>query len=583
MKTTLHAFLTLATLAAGVLTAQFAAAQTQSWAGGGTDQNWSSIANWSAAAVPGAATNVLFTNNVGAATGAGTVDNIVDGGFGGTISSLQFANTNTSGGAGFYHTTQIGAGQTLTVLGNLTVGFNADVPSSQVSAAFTGAGTLLISNAATGLNVSQGDNGNQCSATLNLTNLNNFNATLGGITVGVYNTPNPAVARQKGFLFLARTNVINVIGNTPRAYGNEGQIEIGENLGNGSNVQVPMYLGIMNTINVNSITVGGDKQGSGALLAFNPVFTNAAPIASFRGTNGPSSRVSIWKVGDNSNQTTSGSGCSGTVDFSNGSLDAMVDTMIVGESESGASSGTGNGTGTFTFNAGTNNLNTLYLGYRIGAGPNSAPSGTMNVNGAATLLVNNAICLCFTNGGTIAAYGSGTLNVNGGTVLANTITNGVSGAANTTANINVTGGTLGITSLSGVIGTPAAPVINLSLNNSTLQLAVSGFQTNIETLNFTPAGATNFINFSFLPPINSYPVTFALIGFQNLLGALNLSVSNFPSASPAYQGYVTNDANTVYLVLTAGPTIGSSLDVWSGQNGNNWDFSTINWLSLIHI
>src|SRR5262249_21769732 len=155
------------------------------------------------------------------------------------------------------------------------------------------------------------------------------------------------------------------IGNTSRAYGNESQIEIGENLGNGSNVQIPMYLGIMNTINVNSITVGGDKQGSGALLAFNPVFVGAGPTAIFRGTNGPSSRVAMWKVGDNSNQTTTGSGCSGTTDLSNGLLDAMVDTMIIGEGESGASSGTGNGTGTFTFNSGTNNVNNLFLGYRI--------------------------------------------------------------------------------------------------------------------------------------------------------------------------------------------------------------------------
>src|SRR2546423_6761503 len=41
---------------------------------------------------------------------------------------------------------------------------------------------------------------NSAQAILNLTNLNTFIATNGGITVGVYNTPNPTVARQKGFL-----------------------------------------------------------------------------------------------------------------------------------------------------------------------------------------------------------------------------------------------------------------------------------------------------------------------------------------------------------------------------------------------
>ena len=547
------------------------------------DMNWSSALNWSPATVPGAATNVLFTNNVGAfgpATTIGTVDNIVDGGFGSPIASLQFANTNTSGGSGYYHATQIGAGQSLTVLGNVRVGFDADVPTSQIYSMFTGAGTLVLSNATAGLNVSQGDNGNACQATLNLTNLNNFNATLGGITVGVYNTPNPSVARQKGFLFLAKTNLLTFAGNAPRAYGNQGQIEIGENLGNGSNVQVPMYLGIMNTINVNSITVGGDKQGSGALLAFNPVFTNVAPIAVFRGTNGGSSRVSIWRVGDNSNQTTTGSGTSGTVDFSNGSLDAMVDTMLLGIGESGASSGTGNGTGTFTFNRGTNDVNLLILGDRVATGGNSAPPGTMNVNGTGTLVVNNAVCLSFYVANSGSTYGAGTLNVNGGTVLANTITNGVAAGANSTANVNVTGGTLGITSLAGVIGTPDAPIKNLSLNNATLQLQVSGFLTNIETTTLSFAGTTNSVNFTYLPPVSSYPATNALIGFQSLAGTINLGIGNFPAASPSYQGFITNDDNTVYLVLTSGPTVGSTVDLWTGKNGTSWDFVTLNWNSL---
>jgi autotransporter-associated beta strand protein len=576
MKNTPRRFQTLILLAIGVMTARLASGQTETWAVGGVDENWSTPGNWSANVVPNATTNVVFTNNVGAPGTALTVDNIVDAGFSGTVLSLAFANTNTSGGAGFYHTTQIGGGQTLTVLGNLVVGNTPDFANSQVSAAFVGAGTLVISNPVAGLNVSQGDTGNGASATLNMTNLNTFNATFGGITVGVYNTPNLSVARQKGFLFLAKTNVISMIGNAPRGMGNESQIEVGENLGNGSNLQVPLYLGIMNTLNVNTITIGGDKQGSGALLAFNPVFTNLSPTLVLRGTNGTSSRVASWKVGDNSNQTTTGSGCAGTVDLSNGLIDTMVDNLIIGEGESGASSGTGNGTGTFTFNSGTNNVNTVYLGYRIATGGSSAPTGTMNVNGAATLIANDAICLSFLNAG--SAYASGTLNINGGVVLAATITNGVAAAANTAANINVNGGTLAVTSLTGVIGTPGAPVINLTLNNALLQLQVSGFQTNIDTVNFNPAGTTNFVSFSYLPPVASYPVTFPLITFQNnLAGAFNLGVSNFPAASTAYQGYITNDNNNVYLVLTAGPTIGSSVDIWSGQNGSAWDFISANW------
>src|SRR5215813_1742401 len=132
MKNSLHA--ALAIVIATVLTTRIASAQSESWTGSGADQNWSTAGNWSAAVVPTAATNVVFTNNASAPTSAGVVDNIVDAGFGGSIASLQVVNTNNSTGAGFYHTTQIGAGQTLTVLGNITVGFTADVPNSQVNA-----------------------------------------------------------------------------------------------------------------------------------------------------------------------------------------------------------------------------------------------------------------------------------------------------------------------------------------------------------------------------------------------------------------------------------------------------------------
>lgn len=589
MKNLRQHFQTIALVAAGVLTAQLAGAQTETWTGGGgANQNWSATANWSGGSVPALLNSVVFSNNTTAATSAGAVDNIVDSGFSGTIASLTFINTNTSGAAGYYHTTQIGAGQTLTVLGSLIVGDLQDLGGTcQLNASFTGAGTLIVNNSTANVDVSQGSgtSGTQ-GATLNLTNLNTFNATVGGITVGVYNNPNnitTQVARQRGFLYLAKTNFINMTGFSPRGYGNEGQIEIGENLGNGANTVIPMYLGIANSINVNSITVGGDKQGSGAFLGFNPVFTNGvlptALAAVFRGTNGSSSRVSTWKVADNSNQTTTGSGCLGTVDFSNGSLDAMVDTLIVGEGESGASTGAGNGTGTFTFNTGTNNVNTLYLGYRVATGGNSAPVGTMNVNGTATLVVNNAICLSYYVPNSGSMYGAGTLNINGGTVLASTVTNGVAGSLNTTANINMAGGLLGITSLLGTIGSPTAPVKALTMSDSTLQLAISGVQTNVEVGVLTLNGSTNYINISSVPAsVTNYPTQMSLIAYGSLsLGAdFNMVISNLPGS---YQGYISNNANnlTIDLVLTNGPTTISTLE-WTGTGGANWNMSGIDWI-----
>ena len=148
MKNLLHNAKKLALLAAGLACANVAPAQSL-WHGSG---NWSTAADWSPAVVPTASTNVVFTNNTGAATAPGSVDNTVDSGFPGTIASLTFQNTNTSGGSGFYHTTQIPAGQTLTVLGGLTVGNMADVANNQIYASFTGTGTLLVSNTTAGVN-----------------------------------------------------------------------------------------------------------------------------------------------------------------------------------------------------------------------------------------------------------------------------------------------------------------------------------------------------------------------------------------------------------------------------------------------
>src|SRR5262249_16469333 len=66
----------------------------------GPTGNWSATGNWVSSAVPGPGSAVLFTNNVGAPGSAGTLDNTVDLSFGGTIASLQYANTNTSNGGG---------------------------------------------------------------------------------------------------------------------------------------------------------------------------------------------------------------------------------------------------------------------------------------------------------------------------------------------------------------------------------------------------------------------------------------------------------------------------------------------------
>jgi len=177
--------------------------------------NWSAAANWSPSGVPGATATALFTNT-GAATTPGTVDNIVDAGFVGAIGNIQYSDTN-NGTSGFYHTTQIASGNTLTIATNLTVGTLSDAGSvCQVYAAVIGSqATLLMTNPSANLVVNQASASSGTHlATLNLTNLDNFVANIGRIQIGVAN----GVNRAEGMAAATRAAQLSVRGHFPHPY-----------------------------------------------------------------------------------------------------------------------------------------------------------------------------------------------------------------------------------------------------------------------------------------------------------------------------------------------------------------------------
>src|SRR5262249_18962381 len=144
-----------------------------------------------------------------------------------------------------------------------------------------------------------------------------------------------SIAAQ-GSLTLARTNTIvtSWVGSHGDPYATSAQPTNAIHLGVGSSATLgginAMFLGQTNAIFTDSITVGGVKSGGSAAaparMAFAAVFTNSSPTAYFRGVNGVNSRIFLWGVGD----TAIGGGGSsaqafGNVDFSNGSIDALVD------------------------------------------------------------------------------------------------------------------------------------------------------------------------------------------------------------------------------------------------------------------
>jgi len=381
-----------------VFTAQPSSAATNVWSGAsGTDLLWATPSNWSPAGPPSTLDDAQFFDP-GAALDLSAPNNIVAQNR--TIQSLWYGQTNG------FHYTLINPGVTLTVSGTnsgnvFAAGTETDNLVWGVTNAISGPGaTLLIDNTNASFVVRQesGSGGSALRSTLDLSGLDNLNADVGRFLVGVEGSfPRPA-----GTLYLGKTNVITAVGNTPA-------IAIGGNGGGNHNSGNSSYvlLGQQNTINADSITVGRVKQTGNSSITFNTnLFTD--PTVAFRGADGVS-RVGNWRLAD----AESGSGSGNTVgicDFTGGTVDALVDSMILGRQV-----GSHSPIGTLTLAKGTFDVNTLTLGLQTSSGGNSA-SGVVNVNGTGTLIVNSNLVFGQVAGGTGAAATGGTLNIGGGTV-----------------------------------------------------------------------------------------------------------------------------------------------------------------------
>src|SRR5581483_2190426 len=172
-----------------------------------------------------------------------------------------------------------------------------------------------------------------------------------------------------------------------------------------------------------------------------------------------------------------------TNDFTLGTMDVLVDMMVVGQGASG--SGTKTTTAGLAFARGTFDVNTLYIG-AVGSQASESGVGFVEVVGGAPLAgkpnlkVNTQIVLGTTNlintgvisgpiSGVTGTYGTLTID-NGATAVANTILAGGTASANNAVVLN--GGSLTVNS-GGVIGTASAPISVLTLSNSALTLTAA--------------------------------------------------------------------------------------------------------------
>ncbi len=532
------------------------------WTGAGTDMNWSTAGNWAASGPPTLSNDVVFVDEDSSST-VGTVNNTISSSI--IVGSLDYGETNG------YHTTSIGPGLTLTIVdtNGLYSGTIGDTGTQLTTNTITGGGTLIVSNTAATIEATQtdpgGNNGGNSAAisALDLSGLGMFQANIAQLLVGVDNIKKGA----NGQLNLARTNIITMTPGTPAA-----QIDVGDDTqANGvtGSALSALVLGQTNAFYVDSIAVGSGRVVTGGTMFFNSAFSS--PSAFFRGTNGPTSRVGSWYIGNG--ESAKSATCHGTNDFSLGTVNALINTMYIANGSSGSTVVKG----TLIMNAGIIDTYTLIMA-TVNEVTNVS-TATIDLTGGSLVVETNLVMADGIGIGNINISGSGTLSAN----------NGIASGGGTNS-INMNGGTLSVTNLAALITTTNSPLANFSVTNATLDLAVvpnaaPNIQANapsIATINLAIGSGTTTINISSVPYIASLPAQYPIIDYGFSGGSMsgsfaNLALGSMPSGSPSYGAYLSNNLanNSIDIVITNGPTVVPL--TWDGANNGNWNISTPNW------
>lgn len=461
----------------------------QPWDGGGTDNNWSTFDNWNPAGSPADAA-ITFANTD--KTTSSLVNSIVDTNF--TIDSLTFNNTGTD--ANDWHNLQINSGFTLTLnaaaTNILTVGgLNGASPGAATITTrvkIGGSGSLLINEPTSNVLIGNFDNaatGGAATGQLDLSGLASFTATVNNFDVGQGN-------RSVGLLTLGTSSTITA-----------SKLSVGYSSNLNANAPSILNLGGSTTLHVADIYVGappvsGNNHNWGT-LRFDPALAGGAPeTVVLRGQTGGTSRANLI-VGQNSNDgaTPASRSVTGITDFAGGSVDALLDTLLIGHSEGNTSGG--NVTGTLSMSLGTIDANTVVVG-RTGLTSNSsAPTATGNLNvSGGTFTANSAIVLAYNIGGAqsvagnLNVSGTGVVNAGSGIVMGRKWPTATASAV--TATVNVSGGTLisGGNLAEHAENTNVTSVVNLS--GGVLELSHQSVA--VDSFNFTGGTLKNVASFA---------------------------------------------------------------------------------------
>jgi autotransporter-associated beta strand protein len=596
-----------------------AAVTSDTWLGAG-DSQWSTPANWSLGSAAGpnnaamltntAATGLPGTNGMGA---VGTPNITVTANT--SVGQLWIVNSNYNNTLASYHTIGISPGVSLTVsntganlnspnilqvmssggyqtlFGGNGVSGNSDPHNTIYATIQGGAGSTLNVICTNSLNsswttgsgnitVEQGvltpfGVSDPLMATLDLSGLDNFNAYVNHLCVGADGGSGAYYfERPNGTLYLGKTNNITLwaVGTFPNEGATQGLLMgiIAQNNGGGLYRIPRILLGLTNSIYCDT-GLGLGLRGCGGYIGFN---TNNAPGTStvyFRNKAG-TGRQSLWSLGDRTGTAGSTSQIvKGELDFSLGSVDAMVTTLRMGISAVEAQACIG----VLEFGAGTIDVNTLVLGCQTVAGKGPA-QGTITVSNTAVLKINTSAQIGTIAGTPVAgSYFGQIIITNGGSVQFGNTTAITCGTGN--SEIDVVNGS-GLTV--GTVGSPSAPLTTLTvISNNTLTIDLgtlpnpSVAPVQVSTLN---SAGTNTINIPGTGLIKGR-ITLIKYGTWNNDGG-TLPCVNFVKGtnSPGVSGYITNNPanSSIDFVVTVGTA--TSL-VWDGQVGGipngAWDIN----------
>ncbi|HZI31066.1 MAG TPA: hypothetical protein VFF11_01925, partial [Candidatus Binatia bacterium] len=413
--------------------------------------------------------------------------------FSDTINSLTYEQTSG------FHTTLIPDGVTLTIHGSAA---NYGLIAGQGQAGtlilatniIAGGGSINLDNAGALLvdqGANQDDNHNMVLDMSGLDALVMNGSSQGFIAVGGGGYGGTDRTRAAGTLYLAKTNQIYMKYN----------FRIGDNDTANSPNLCAVYLG-----QTNSIVLGNNNDdfstgfsGNTNLLAFTPGLVN--PVLYVRSEYSATvPRVPTWIIA-NAGRLPS----VGTNDFTGGTVDVMANDVRMGRAASGANPALG----VLTFDGGTFDANTIEDGWQtVSAGGTGVGIINVNTNAASgtfgMLVVNNSLVLGDVIG-TLTAGSAGTLNINGGLVLASQIIAGGGEAA-----VTMNHGTLVATN---GVGSPAAPIATFNAVNATLRVRLNGsaIVTNIVTTDLNASGV-NTITIDSMANVNGL-TTFPIISY----------------------------------------------------------------------